>query len=92
MYVVGATKATFIASIRKIIPNAFLLVPGIGSQGGSLEAVSKAGMNHQCGLLVNSSRSIIYKSKNTDFAEAAMTEAKNLQEEMAIYLSQKDLL
>ena len=92
MYVVGATKATFIASIRKIIPNAFLLVPGIGSQGGSLDAVSKAGMNHQCGLLVNSSRGIIYKSKNSDFAEAAMTEAKNIQEEMAIYLSQKGLI
>tara|TARA_Y100000389_G_scaffold203090_1_gene250405 strand:- start:3347 stop:4174 length:828 start_codon:yes stop_codon:yes gene_type:complete len=92
MYVVGATKATFIASVRKIIPNAFLLVPGIGSQGGSLDAVSKAGMNHQCGLLVNSSRGIIYKSKNSDFAEAAMTEAKNIQEEMAIYLSQKGLI
>ena len=92
MYVVGATKATFIASIRKIIPNAFLLVPGVGSQGGSLEAVAKAGMNNQCGLLVNSSRGIIYKSKNSDFAEAAMTEAKNIQEEMAIYLSQKGLI
>ena len=92
MYVVGATKATFIASIRKIIPNAFLLVPGVGSQGGSLEAVAKAGMNNQCGLLVNSSRGIIYKSKNSDFAEAAMTEAKNIQEEMAIYLSQNGLI
>ena len=92
MYVVGATKATFIASIRKIIPNAFLLVPGVGSQGGSLEAVAKAGMNNQCGLLVNSSRGIIYKSKNSDFAEAAMIEAKNIQEEMAIYLSQKGLI
>jgi orotidine-5'-phosphate decarboxylase len=92
MYVVGATKATFIASIRKIIPNAFLLVPGVGSQGGSLEAVAKAGMNNQCGLLVNSSRGIIYKSKNSDFAELAMIEAKNIQEEMAIYLSQKGLI
>ena len=92
MYVVGATKATFIASIRKIIPNAFLLVPGVGSQGGSLEAVAKAGMNNQCGLLVNSSRGIIYKSKNLDFAELAMIEAKNIQEEMAIYLSQKGLI
>jgi orotidine-5'-phosphate decarboxylase len=92
MYVVGATKSESIASIRKIIPNAFLLVPGIGSQGGSLEAVSQDGMNHQCGLLVNSSRGIIYKSKDIDFAEAAMNEAKKLQEEMAIYLFQKGLL
>jgi len=92
MYVVGATKATFITSIRKIIPNALLLVPGVGSQGGSLEAVAKAGMNHQCGILVNCSRSIIYKSKDSDFAELAMIEAKNIQEEMAIYLSQKGLI
>ena len=92
MYVVGATKSKSIASIRKIIPNAFLLVPGIGSQGGSLEAVSQDGMNHQCGLLVNSSRGIIYKSNDINFAEAAMNEAKKIQEEMAIYLFQKGLL
>ena len=78
--------------LRYVWPNAFLLVPGVGSQGGSIAAVAKAGMNNQCGLLVNSSRGIIYKSKNSDFAEAAMTEAKNIQEEMAIYLSQKGLI
>lgn len=92
MYVVGATKASAIASIRKIIPNAFLLVPGVGAQGGSLETVAHAGLNHQCGLLVNSSRGIIYKSQDKDFADAAKNEAKKLQEEMALYLSQKGLL
>ena len=92
MYVVGATKASAIASIRKIIPNAFLLVPGVGAQGGSLETVAHAGLNQQCGLLVNSSRGIIYKSQDKDFADAAKNEAKKLQEEMALYLSQKGLL
>ena len=92
MYVVGATKATAIASIRKIIPSAFLLVPGVGAQGGSLQAVAEAGMNAHCGLLVNSSRGIIYASQADDFAEVAANEAQKLQEEMAIYLSKKDLL
>ena len=92
MYVVGATKATAIASIRKIIPYAFLLVPGVGAQGGSLKAVAEAGMNAQCGLLVNSSRGIIYASQAEDFAEVAANEAQRLQEEMAMYLSQKKLL
>ena len=92
MYVVGATKANAITSIRKIIPNSFLLVPGVGAQGGSLEAVAKAGMNDQCGLLVNSSRGIIYKSQDEGFANTARNEARKLQDEMALYLSQKDLV
>ncbi|MDG1653183.1 MAG: orotidine-5'-phosphate decarboxylase [Flavobacteriaceae bacterium] len=92
MYVVGATKAEALASIRKIVPNAFLLVPGIGAQGGSLEAVSQAGLNKQCGLLVNSSRGIIYKSQDKDFAIAAAAEAQKLQEEMAVYLDQKRII
>ena len=92
MYVVCATKAEALASIRKIVPNAFLLVPGIGAQGGSLEAVSQAGLNKQCGLLVNSSRGIIYKSQDKDFAIAAAAEAQKLQEEMAVYLDQKGII
>tara|TARA_Y100000385_G_scaffold278441_1_gene326706 strand:+ start:533 stop:1360 length:828 start_codon:yes stop_codon:yes gene_type:complete len=92
MYVVGATKATALTAIRKIIPNAFLLVPGVGAQGGSLEAVAKAGLNEQCGLLVNSSRGIIYRAQNENFADAAKNEAKKLQEEMALYLTQKGIL
>lgn len=83
MYVVGATKAEMLADIRKIVPNHFLLVPGVGAQGGSLQEVAKYGLNKQCGLIVNSSRGIIYKSSDRDFAEIAGQEAKNLQEEMA---------
>ncbi|MFN3852710.1 MAG: orotidine-5'-phosphate decarboxylase [Spirosomataceae bacterium] len=86
MYVVGATKADKLAEIRQIIPDHFLLVPGVGVQGGSLEEVSKYGMNSLCGLLVNSSRGIIYVSNGEDFAQKARTEAQKIQEEMAIYL------
>ena len=86
MYVVGATQAASLSNIRKIIPNHFLLVPGVGAQGGSLEEVAKAGLNEQAGLLVNSSRGIIYASAGTDFAEAAGKEAKKLQTQMAKYL------
>ena len=86
MYVVGATQAENLRAVRAIVPNHFLLVPGVGAQGGSLEEVSKNGMNTECGLLVNSSRGIIYASSGTDFAEKASHEAKLLQEEMAIYL------
>jgi orotidine-5'-phosphate decarboxylase len=86
MYVTGATKATELKNIREIIPNHFLLVPGVGAQGGSLEEVSLHGMNKNCGLLVNSSRSIIYASNSTDFASKAGLEAKKVQEEMKIYL------
>ena len=76
MYVVGATRADTIGEIRKLAPDHFFLVPGIGAQGGDLEAVSKSGMNKQCGLLVNSSRAIIYASNEKDFAEAAGIQAK----------------
>ena len=82
MYVVGATKAEFLADIRKIIPNSFLLVPGVGAQGGSLKDVCKYGMNEDVGLLINSSRGIIYASKETDFAEAAALKALELKQEM----------
>lgn len=87
MYVVGATKATMLADIRKIIPDHFLLVPGVGAQGGSLEEVVKYGMNKQCGLLVNSSRNIIYASSGSDFAEAARKEAQKMQVQMAQLLT-----
>lgn len=87
MYVVGATKAEKLQEIRKIVPNHFLLVPGVGAQGGSLEEVSKFGMNKSCGLLVNSSRAIIYASKEKDFAEKAAVEAQKVQIEMEKYLS-----
>ncbi len=86
MYVVGATKADMLAHIRMLAPNHFLLVPGVGAQGGSLEEVSKYGMNSQCGLLVNSSRGIIYVSSERDFAQKAGEEAKKIQVEMEGYL------
>ena len=86
MYVVGATKAEFLGDIRKIIPDSFLLVPGVGAQGGRLAEVCKYGMNEQIGLLINSSRGIIYASKERNFAEAAMQKAKELQEQMASFL------
>jgi len=83
MYVVGATKAIYLQEIRTIIPESFLLVPGVGAQGGSLAEVCKFGMNDQVGLLVNSSRGIIYASKDKNFAQAAMENAKELQSQMA---------
>lgn len=82
MYVVGATKATYLSEIRELVPNNFLLVPGVGAQGGSLEEVCRYGMNHQVGLLINSSRGIIYASNGTDFAEAAAESAKKIQVQM----------
>ena len=88
MYVVGATRAEQLSDIRKIIPNHFLLVPGVGAQGGSLQEVAKYGMNQVCGLLVNSSRGIIYAGNGTDFAEKAGNEAQKLQQQMAIILSE----
>ncbi len=88
MYVVGATRAEDLTQVRKIIPDHFLLVPGVGSQGGDLEAVSKLGMNSQCGLLVNSARGIIYASDQRDFADKAATEAQKLQQQMEKYLNQ----
>lgn len=86
MYVVGATQGEMFADIRRIAPDHFLLVPGVGAQGGSLQQVCKYGMNKDCGLLVNSSRGIIYASQGTDFAEKAAAKAKELQEEMAAEL------
>lgn len=83
MFVVGATRAEMLADVRKIVPNHFLLVPGVGAQGGSLEEVVKYGKTKDIGLLVNASRSILYASSGSDFAEAARAEAKKMQEEMS---------
>ena len=91
MYVVGATRAEQLSEIRAIIPNHFLLVPGVGAQGGSVEEVAKYGMNADCGLLVNSSRGIIYASSDIDFAEKAREEAEKLQHKMDILLSEKGI-
>ena len=88
MYVVGATQADALAHIRTLVPDHFLLVPGVGAQGGSLEEVSRYGMNARCGLLVNSSRGIIYASKGEDFADKARQEAATIQREMEKYLTQ----
>jgi orotidine-5'-phosphate decarboxylase len=86
MYVVGATKAEYFTEIRKIVPDSFLLVPGVGVQGGSLAEVCKFGMNENVGLLINSSRGILYASNGTDFAEKARGEALKLQQEMETLL------
>lgn len=83
MYVCGATQAEMFDEIRRISPNHFLLVPGVGAQGGSLEEVSKRGMTEDCGLLVNSSRGVIYASTGTDFAERAAEEARKLRDQMS---------
>jgi orotidine-5'-phosphate decarboxylase len=88
MYVVGATRGEKILEVRTIVPNHFLLVPGVGAQGGNLEEVAKYGMNKSCGLLVNSSRGIIYASSGRDFADAASNEAKKLQMDMSQLLHQ----
>ena len=87
MYVVGATKAEFLADIRKIIPESFLLVPGVGAQGGSLTEVCNYGITKDIGLLINSSRGIIYASNQEDFAEAAAVKAQDLQNQMETILS-----
>ncbi len=91
MYVVGATKAEKLKEIREIIPEHFLLVPGVGAQGGSLQEVAKNGMNSKCGLLVNSSRGIIYASNDVDFAEKAQEAAKTIQLEMEPLLKEANL-
>ncbi|GGZ29581.1 orotidine 5'-phosphate decarboxylase [Echinicola pacifica] len=88
MYVVGATRGEKIAEVRKYAPDHFFLVPGVGAQGGSLEEVAKYGMNSTCGLLVNSSRGILYASSGDDFGNAASKEAQKLQQEMASLLEQ----
>ena len=86
MYVVGATKADQLSNIRTLVPDSFLLVPGVGAQGGSLEEVCRHGLNSDCGLLVNSSRGIIYASGEKDFAQRAAEEAQKLQKQMEGYL------
>ena len=87
MYVVGATKAEYFTEIRKIVPDSFLLVPGVGAQGGSLSDVCKYGMNENIGLLINSSRAIIYASNGIDFVEKARAEALKMQQEMEEIMS-----
>ncbi len=91
MYVVGATRGSMFQDIRKIVPDHFLLVPGIGAQGGSLKEVVQYGMNNQCGLLVNSSRQIIYADATERYAEAAQEEARKIQTEMAGYLKELEI-
>lgn len=92
MYVVGATRAEMLQDIRKIVPNSFLLIPGVGAQGGSLEEVAKYGLNDTCGLLVNSSRGIIYAGSGENFAEAARESAQKLQQQMAKVLESQNML
>lgn len=92
MYVVGATKAEMLGGIREIVPDHFLLVPGVGAQGGSLEEVAKYGMNSHCGLLVNSSRGIIFADKTENFAVRAGEEAGKLQQAMEQLLKEKGIL
>ncbi len=92
MYVVGATRAEMLKEIRKIVPDHFLLVPGIGAQGGSLAEVTKFGMNNKCGLLVNSSRAIIFADSSKDFDKIAGRKAQEIQTEMEKYLSERNLI
>ena len=92
MYVVGASKANSLKEIRKLLPDSFLLIPGVGAQGGSLEDVAVQGLNDQCGLLVNSSRGIIYASTGSDFDQVARSVAKDLQTQMAFYLNKKGIV
>ena len=89
MYVVGATRAEMLKDIRQIVPDHFLLVPGVGAQGGSLEEVARYGMNNKCGLLVNSSRGIIFADNSKDFDKVAGQKAKEIQIEMEKYLPRK---
>lgn len=90
MFVVGATKAEKFSEIRNIVPDHFLLVPGVGAQGGDLQKLAELGWNSHCGLLVNSSRGIIYASSGEDFAEKARASAKAIQEQMSVILQQKE--
>ncbi|MCX6328716.1 MAG: orotidine-5'-phosphate decarboxylase [Bacteroidia bacterium] len=92
MYVVGATRAEMLKDIRKIVPEHFLLVPGVGAQGGSLEEVAKYGMTSKCGLLVNSSRGIIFADSSENFAKVAGEKAREVQQEMERHLKERNLL
>jgi orotidine-5'-phosphate decarboxylase len=92
MYVVGATKTEQLAHVRSLSPNHFFLVPGVGAQGGSLEEVVQFGWGNDCGLLINSSRGILYASSNEDFADKARNEALKLQQEMEFFLNEKKFI
>ena len=92
MFVAGATNAEKIREIRKIVPNHFLLVPGVGAQGGDLGEVSENGLNNNCGILINSSRSIIYASNDENYAKAAENEAMNLAKQMNLFLINKNII
>lgn len=92
MFVVGATQGKMFEDIRRILPRHFLLVPGVGAQGGSLEEVAKYGMTDECGLIVNSSRGIIHASNGKDFATVAATKAQEIQQQMATLLTAKGIL
>ena len=92
MFVVGATHPEELGEIRKMLPDYVFLVPGVGAQGGDLQAVAKNGLNNECGLLVNSSRGIIYASNGSDFAIRAGEKAKELQEQMAVLLKEKEII
>ncbi len=92
MYVIGATRGELFEDVRKIVPDHFLLVPGIGAQGGSLEEVCKYGLNNSCGLLVNSSRTIIYASSEKDFADKSAMEAESIQKQMELLLQQYKII
>lgn len=92
MYVVGATQANALKEIRAIVPDSFLLVPGVGAQGGQLDEVARFGLNDKVGLLVNSSRSILYASQGEDYAQAAQKEAERLQSDMKVELKKKGIV
>ena len=92
MYVVGATQATMLTEVRAIVPNHFLLVPGVGAQGGSLQEVAQYGMTNDCGLLINASRSILYASNGEDFADKAADEASSMQKEMNQLLTKYNVI
>ena len=92
MYVVGATRAEMLKEIRKIVPDHFLLIPGVGAQGGSLKEVAKYGMTNKCGLLVNSSRGIIFADNTENFAKVAGEKAREMQQEMECYLKERNLI
>jgi orotidine-5'-phosphate decarboxylase len=89
MFVVGATRPEMLGEVRKLVPNYFFLVPGVGAQGGSLQDVCRYGLTPDVGLLVNASRSIIFASDGADFAKRAREEALKMQQEMAVILSEK---
>jgi orotidine-5'-phosphate decarboxylase len=92
MYVVGATRAEMLKDIRKIVPEHFLLIPGVGAQGGSLQEVAKYGLTSKCGLLVNSSRGIIFADNSENFDKVAGEKAREIQSEMELYLAHHKLI